>query len=138
MILTEPPTKGGDSSTLSGNNEEAVGNRDVESNTSSSETSLESSKVALQVNPPIEDGVGRARDNFDVPSTNGDEPDDGDATGSENGMVSNVRRAPISTTKHRSPPQGAPPVHEVVCLSSSSRAQEVDDDSALSEAANTS
>ena len=138
MMLTEPPTNGGDSSALSDDNEEAVGNRDVESNTSSSETSLESSKVALQADPSIEDGVGRARDNLDVPPTNEDEPDDGDATGSENGMVSNVRRAPATTTKHRSPPQGAPPVHEVVCLSSSSRAQEVDDDSALSEAANTS
>ena len=136
-VSIAPPVNGGNSSAFSDDTEETMGeDRAMESNTPSSGASLESSKVALQADPSTEDGVGRS--SLDVPSTNGDEPDDGDATGSENGMVSNVRRAPTTTAKYRSPPHGAPPVHEVVCLSNSSRAQEVDDDSALSEAANTS
>ena len=133
-----PPANGGNSSALSGgNNEKTIGDRDMESNIPSSGASLESSKVALQVNPPTVDEVCRATDNLDVSSTNEDEADDGDATGSENDIVSNVRRAPTTIIKHRSPPQVAP-LKEVVYVDSVSRVQEeVDDDSALSGAANT-
>jgi len=131
------PANGGNSSALSGdNNKETMGDKDIESNnTPSSGASLESSKVALQANPPTVDEVCRATDNLDVSSTNEDEADDGDATGSENDIVSsNVRRAPTTIIRHHSPP-----VREVLYVNSASRVQEeVDDDSTTSSgAANT-